>query len=234
MERDVIKKLLSINGHFYSRFADEFSDTRFQPQPGFFQLAEILPHPCHSLLDVGCGNGRLGRFLQSSDRVDLYTGIDSSEKLLCIAREGVKGEFHLRELSEGSCLVNLDSYEVICCLATLQHIPGSDNRKRLVSEFVEHLDFEGIIILSTWQFPDSHRQMKKVVDWSSINIDSEDVEDNDYLLTWGGNDSALRYVAYIDKSEISAMAESAGVEVSAHFRSDGREGDLNLYSVLKR
>ncbi len=234
MERDVIQKLLSINSRFYSRFADEFSDTRYQPQPGFSQLAEILPHPCQSLLDVGCGNGRLGRFLQASDKVILYTGIDSSERLLSIARENVKGEFHLRELSEANCLRKLGSYQVVCCLATLQHIPGIDNRKRLVREFVDHLSLDGIIFLSTWQFPDSQRQMRKVVDWSSVNVNSEDIENNDYLLTWGGNDSALRYVAHIDESEINSLAESAGLMVSAQFRSDGREGDLNLYSVLKR
>jgi 2-polyprenyl-3-methyl-5-hydroxy-6-metoxy-1,4-benzoquinol methylase len=234
MERDVIQKLLSINSRFYSRFANEFSDTRYQPQPGFFQMAEILPDQCQSLLDVGCGNGRLGRFLQTSHKVKSYTGVDSSERLLSIARENVKGEFHMRELSEANCLGKLGSYEVVCCLATLQHIPGIDNRKRLVREFVEHLNLEGIIFLSTWQFPDSQRQMRKVVDWSSVDVNSDDVENNDYLLTWGGNDSALRYVAHIDESEINTLAESAGLTVSAHFRSDGREGDLNLYSVLER
>jgi tRNA (uracil-5-)-methyltransferase TRM9 len=234
MEKEVIQKLLNINRVFYDQFADEFSETRYHPQPGFAQLSTFLPRPCQSLLDVGCGNGRLGRFLAGEGVIQRYTGIDSSSTLLEIARNFVSGEFWQRELSDSGSLSGLGHFDAVCCLAVLQHIPGKLNRERLLREFVEHLDLGGVIILSTWQFPDSERQLRKVVDWSKASLGREDVESNDYLMTWGTNADALRYVSHIDSDAVNSLADSAGLDVVAQYRSDGREGDLNLYSVLSR
>jgi hypothetical protein len=39
-------------------------------------------------------------------------------------------------------------------------------------------------------------------------------------------------VAYIDESETAAMAETAALQILAQFRSDGREGNLNLYTIF--
>jgi hypothetical protein len=79
---------------------------------------------------------------------------------------------------------------------------------------------------------DSERQRRKVVDWERAGLTAADVEANDYLLTWRGGGFGLRYVAFVDAAEITALAEAAGLHVEAQFRSDGREGDLNLYTVM--
>ncbi|HET6445602.1 MAG TPA: class I SAM-dependent methyltransferase [candidate division Zixibacteria bacterium] len=234
MESEVTQKLLNINRLFYDQFAYEFAETRYHPQPGFAQLSTFLPRPCQSLLDVGCGNGRLGRFLAGEGVIQKYTGIDSSSTLLEIARNSVEGEFWLRELSDPGCLAGLGHYDAVCCLAVFQHVPGKSNRERLLREFVDHLDPGGVIILSTWQFPGSERQFKKVVDWSNASLHIEDVEPNDYLMTWGTTADALRYVSHIDSDAVISLADSAGLVVVTQYRSDGREGDLNLYSVLSR
>jgi tRNA (uracil-5-)-methyltransferase TRM9 len=230
--RDVIQKLLTINRRFYAQFAGEFADSRQQPQPGFHKLAALLPQPCRSLLDVGCGNGRLGRFLLQEGFIQAYSGVDSSSELIEIAKQSIDGEFWLRELSEADCLHELGRYDALCCLATLQHIPGRSNRVRLLREFALHLNEHSQIFLSTWQFLDSRRQVKKIVDWSSVSLRPEDVEAEDYLMTWKRGGTALRYVAYIDAEEIASLASSAGLRVVYQYRSDGKEGDLNLYSVL--
>lgn len=234
IDDEVIQQLLSVNSRFYDQFAREFADSRQQPQPGFGRLAGMLPQPCRSLLDVGCGNGPLGRFLLEEGFIQSYTGVDSSSELLHLAKQTIAGEFWLRELSEAGCLRDLGMYDAVCCLATLQHIPGRSLRERLLQEFAEHLNEGGLIFLSTWQFLDSHRQMRKIVDWSEVSLSQEDVETNDFLLTWQRGGYALRYVAYIDAGKISSLADSAGLKVVSQYRSDGREGDLNLYSVLGR
>ncbi len=234
IEDEVVQQLLSINKRFYGQFAGEFAETRQQPQPGFHQLAGILPQSCRSLLDVGCGNGRLGRFLFQEGFIQAYTGVDSSSELLDIAKESIAGDFWLRDLSEVGCLHDLGRFDAVCCLATLQHIPGRSNRERLLQEFAEHLNEGCHIFLSTWQFLDSHRQIRKIVGWSAVSLKPEDVELNDFLLTWQRGGYALRYVAYIDASEIISLADSAGLKVVSQYRSDGKEGDLNLYSVLGR
>jgi 2-polyprenyl-3-methyl-5-hydroxy-6-metoxy-1,4-benzoquinol methylase len=160
--------------------------------------------------------------------------LDSSDELLAIAQANVNGTFIQRDLAEDGCLDGLGNFDVVCCLATLQHIPGVDNRGRLVRDLSEHLNPDGALILSAWQFPDSARQMRKVVDWSTVGLAKSDVEKSDYLMTWGGNETALRYVAYIDRREIAEHAAAADLQVKDQFRSDGREGDLNLYAILRR
>ena len=233
MDSEVSRRLLEINREFYDRFADDFSATRFQPQPGYGELAEYLPNPCPRLLDAACGNGRLGTFLQERDKIRHYVGVDSSSRLLEVAKSRVAGEFFLRELAEPGPLRGLGRFDAICCLAALQHIPGLENRSRLMQEFVGHLDRGGRVIISTWQFLDSPRQMKKVVEWQKVSLSPEDVEADDYLMTWGGDETAIRYVSYIDHDQVSYLSKSAGLRIVHQFRCDGKEGDLNLYSVLE-
>lgn len=232
MNDDVAERLISINRSFYDQFASEFAETRTRPQPGFQKLAVALPRSCRSLLDVGCGNGRLGRYLFDRSAIQAYAGVDSSQNLLDIARKSAPGDYWLRELSEEACLLDLGNYDVIACLATLQHIPGRSNRQRLLGEFVDHLEGEGLVLLSTWQFLDSDRQKRKLADWSQIGLSKANVETGDYLIRWQRGGHALRYVAYIDAGNLSQMALSAGLKVLSQFRSDGKEGNLNLYSIL--
>jgi hypothetical protein len=79
---------------------------------------------------------------------------------------------------------------------------------------------------------ESSRQRRKIVDWSAAGLDAAQVEANDYLLTWQRGGKGYRYVAFIDAAETVEMAKTAGLRSLAQFRSDGREGDLNLYTVL--
>jgi hypothetical protein len=95
-----------------------------------------------------------------------------------------------------------------------------------------HLSEDGRIILSNWQFLDSERQRRKITDWGRIGLTEDEVDNNDYLLTWKRGGTGYRYVCFIDELETERLAETAGLRCLNQFRSDGREGDLNLYSIL--
>ena len=69
--------------------------------------------------------------------------------------------------------------------------------------------------------------------WSRIGLSADEVEKNDYLLSWQRSGYALRYVCYIDAEEMATLAKNAGLSVVSQFRSDGREGNLNLYTILQ-
>jgi SAM-dependent methyltransferase len=140
--------------------------------------------------------------------------------------------FLQRDLSGRDCLAGLGSYELVGCLATMQHIPGRHNRLRLLQEMAAHLAPDGRIVLSNWQFLDSERQRRKITPWQQAGVREADVEPNDFLLTWKRNGRGYRYVAFIDESETAELAKTAGLRCLAQFRSDGREGNLNLYTVL--
>jgi SAM-dependent methyltransferase len=244
MKPDVARRLVALNQAFYEQFAGPFADSRTRPQPGFTMLLPWLPFGAISVLDVGCGDGRFGRFLyeeierlgigdwRTRAEIQRYVGIDFSEGLLAIARESGPGEYQQRDLIQPGCLADLGRFDLIACLATLHHIPGYANRLQLMREMRAHLKPGGSLFLSTWQFLNSERQRRKLRDWSSVGLSAADVETGDYLLSWERGGQGLRYVALIDEAAVKQTAQEVGLTVQCQFRSDGREGDLSLYTVL--
>lgn len=233
MEEEIIRRLVDLNAAFYDQLAVPFSDSRSGPQPGYYRLLEHLPQGALSLLDVGCGNGRFGRFLRASGVRMRYVGVDFSPRLMETG-EDADALYYQRDLSCPDALTGLGSFDLISCLSTLQHIPGLANRIRLVMEMGACLQPGGRIILTNWQFLDNPRQRRKVRYWSEIGLSEKQVEANDYLLTWDRGGVGLRYVALIDQGATGILAEQAALHIIDQFRSDGREGDLNLYTILER
>ena len=232
MNGDVARRLVEINAEFYRRHAADFAETRRGFQPGFRELVQYIPIPKPVILDVGCGNGRFGRFVESLGVQMDYTGLDFSRPLLEVAGRET-GRFMERDLSQPGCLAGLDRYSLIVALSTIQHIPGTANRQRLLREMGAHLSADGHIVLANWQFLDNERQARKIRPWSEVGLRESDVESGDYLLSWGQGQPGLRYVAHLDEEAVAGLAQAAGLRIVRQFRSDGREGNLNLYSVLR-
>ncbi|MFA5821413.1 MAG: methionine biosynthesis protein MetW, partial [Candidatus Gracilibacteria bacterium] len=65
---------------FYTPIAPSFSRTRHSPWPEFDLLIPYLKTNS-TLLDLGCGNGRLYKFLQKHKKVR-YLGMDNNKALL--------------------------------------------------------------------------------------------------------------------------------------------------------
>ena len=232
MKDKVRQSLIKLNRDFYDQFARPFAESRAQPQPGFHRLLDYIRPEYGCLLDVGCGEGRFGRFLLSNVEPMKYTGVDFTAELLQYARAGLRGTFLVRDLSEPDCLDGLGKFDVIACLATLQHIPGQRWRSQLLAEMGAHLAENGRILLSNWQFLTSDRQRRKIMDWSEAGLSKEDVETNDYVISWQRDGLGFRYVAQLDETAIAGLAREANLNIIDQFRSDGREGDLNLYTIL--
>lgn len=232
MRDDVVQRLLDLNQEFYDAQADSFSGSRVTPQPGFAHLLPHLPQPCPRFLDVGCGNGRFAEFLQSHNRIGEFVGVDFSEELLANAAKNAEGTFYQRNLLAPGCLDGLGIFPAISCLAVLHHLPGKTNKVHLLQEIKEHLAENGRFLISNWQFMDSPRQRRKVQEWAEIGLTAADVEPNDYLLAWRRGGFALRYACHIDAEETAELAAAAGFSIVDQFRSDGKEGDLSLYTVL--
>lgn len=232
MREQIVQRLLNLNQEFYDAQADSFSSSRVSPQPGFTRLLPHLPQPCPRFLDVGCGNGRFAQFLQHHNRIGELVGVDFSEELLANAAQNASGTFYQRNLLEPGCLDGLGHFPAIACLAVLHHLPGKANRLQLLQEMKDHLAENGRLLISNWQFMDSPRQRRKVQPWSQLGLTTADLEPNDYLLAWQRGGFALRYACHIDAVETAELAAQAGLTIIDQFRSDGKEGDLSLYTVL--
>lgn len=234
MNADIQQKLININQQFYEKFASAFSQTRQNNNDGFVAILEMLPQPCHHLLDVGCGNGRFGQFLQQHQAVEAYSGVDFSQGLLDIAATTAPGHYYQRNLLQPNSLDGLPQFDTAVCLAVLHHIPGRLNRIRLLREIGDHLPPGGLLFVSTWQFATNVRQQRKICEWDQIGLTVDDVEPGDYLLSWQRGGTAYRYAAQINEIQMMGLAAAAGLTPLRQFRSDGREGDLSLYAVLQK
>lgn len=184
MSPELINRLAAINREFYQRFAEHFSSTRSTPWHGFAFVADSLPQPCERLLDVGCGDGRLGRYLLDAGKVAQYVGIDFSTALLDVGRDLETTTLLERNLLAPNPLDGLGTFDAIASIAVFHHIPSHANRVRLLREMGDHLNPSGRIILSTFQFMLSERLRSKIVDWGVVGMKSADLEPTDYLLDW--------------------------------------------------
>ena len=192
------------------------------------------------MLDLGCGNGRFLSFLAARGWSGAYTGADSSETLLDIARQttrgapGIEARFQLTDLLAPGWAAQFGNRpaDAIVCLAVLHHIPGKANRERFVSDCAALLAPGGRLIVSTWQFMESKRLRTRLLPWEAIGLQQEELEPGDYLLGWGQGMAGRRYCASIGEADLADLAAAAGLIPVSTFFADGLEGNLNLYVIF--
>jgi SAM-dependent methyltransferase len=240
VDREIAERLLALNRSFYSTLAAAFADSRPASDPA---VSRILPYIGQSarVLDLGCGNGRVARLLDEERPGCLYVGVDGVEELVAIAREQAKAlarthaSFHVLDVATPGWAANLPSqgFDCILALAVLHHIPGWERRVSLLREAAGTIRGDGVMIVSVWQFLDSARMRRKIRPWVEAGIDSELVDERDYLLDWKRGGRGLRYCHLVDEPELRALAAEAGLGVRETFRAGGREGNLSLFGVLR-
>ncbi|NOZ05567.1 MAG: class I SAM-dependent methyltransferase [Chloroflexi bacterium] len=241
MDEALVQRLLAVNRNLYTTLAGSFAATRFREQPGYHRLLAFVPRRS-VMLDLGCGNGRWATFLDGQGRQARYVGIDFSAEMIALARtqaesyDSVEARFVVADIAKPSWTKALprSSFDTISALAVLHHLPGAACRAALVRQIHELLVPGGLFIFSVWQFTATERMRRKIVPWGVIGVDEQAVEPQDYLLDWHAGGHALRYCHLIDEQEAAALAADARFTLLQSFRSDGREGNLSLYVVLRK
>ncbi len=231
MNKITIERLNQINREFYERTASSFDESRGEPWPGWNNLLPYLRSPL-SVLDVGCGNGRFGRFLADHLGIGLsYHGVDNNPTLLERARlslAGVPARLEIRDVithppAEGQ-------YDLVALFGVLHHVPGGEQRRAFIQTLAHRVAPGGYLAFAAWCFYEYERFRARVVPWP----DDLDVEPHDYLLDWRRGERALRYCHYVDEAEHADLIAASGLTEVITFRADGRTNDINRYSLLRR
>lgn len=253
MDRLTISRLNAINRRFYERCAASFDATRRRPWRGWRRVMahlEDLERP--SILDVGCGNGRFGRFAAKYLGRDIrYVGVDASRPLLELARR--RGEPAWRwlecDLVDAGMPAELDGerFDLVACFGLMHHLPGESTRRRLAGAFARSVAPGGMLALSFWQLGSDERFARRAVDPEDLEADRDgratppigsELEPNDYLLPWGGEPwrggAALRYCRHVDAAEAERLLRDLDLERVESFNADGESGAMNLYYVLRQ
>jgi len=235
-----VEQLLALNHQFYQTFALQFSATRLHLQPGVQYLLAKFPSNAN-ILDLGCGNGELAVTLENSNFKGQYIGCDISANLLNIAKSRVQTEYQYQFLlvdlaAPGwEALLPELSYNLILCFAVLHHLPGMILRRQFLST-IHHLlinnsEKQSAFVFSVWQFLNSPRLRSRIIPWSSIGLNDDDVDIGDYLLDWRQGGQGFRYVHHFSEAELQTLANETGFSVRHSFYSDGQGGKLGLYQV---
>jgi len=250
MDRETIEKLLALNRAFYAAFVRSFAASRPVSDPALTCILPYIPARA-SVLDVGCGNGRLAHLLDRERPGTTYLGVDAVSELVELARAqaahltAIAAEFHVADVARPGWGEGLgggrggkegregeEGFDCAVMLAVLHHIPTFDLRAQVLREIASLLKPGGLLILSTWQFLDSPRMRRKIVDWAEAGLAEEALEPGDYLLEWKRGGRGLRYCHLVDEAEAERLAAASGFRVRQAFRAGGREGDLSLIALL--
>lgn len=242
MNQQTALKLNKINNEFYQIVAPFFDSSRQYNWDGW-ERAEFVSvfkgMDNLKILDLGCGNGRYLKLINNYKLIIInYEGLDSSKELLNKAKE--------------SCLVNeakfenvdllLDNWEkgregkfnLVVAFGLLHHIPSEEFRKKFFERVFSVLEDGGYFVFTVWNFNGSERQKNKIADWSKVGIDEQEVDQNDYLLSWNRGVEAYRYAHAYTHKEIANLINNQELIITNYFKSDGKEGDLNTYYIVQK
>ncbi len=239
-------RLLALNRQFYADVAEPFHSTRRSWPQGNVRLLDSVPPAASErpvrVLDAGCGNGRFAAVLNSLGTRVRYTGVDANARLLELATDSTAGLAHVeadfvradltdpgwtRQLGDTPC------YDMVVCLSTLQHMPGSELRVCVLQSVAKLLAPGGRLAVSAWQFLTSPRLAARQIEWTAVGVDGQDMEAGDALLPWKQDVYAVRYVHQIDLPEMETLAAAAGLLIDQSYYADGKTGDLNLYAIMR-
>ncbi len=250
MKAEVAQRLIELNREFYQKLAQPFSASRGRLQPGVLRVLESVPAEAN-ILDLGCGNGGVARELARLGQSGRYLGLDFSQELLQVASSqagGLDAAFLKADLtsSDWNSKLPLSNFNFTLAFAVLHHIPSRELRLGFLRQVRGVLAPRkaggsktrpyngGQFIHSTWQFLNSPRLRARVQPWEGIGLAAGKVDQGDYLLDWRSGGQGLRYVHQFSEAELAELANECGFVVKETFLSDGKGGDLSLYSVWER
>lgn len=104
--------------------------------------------PGMTVLDVGCGNGRLTQLIPENCK---YLGIDFSQGLLELAKANYpKKKFIYGDVTDKESWQSISKYDAIFCVAVLHHIPDYQTQKMIMTELRKHWSEKGLLFVSVW------------------------------------------------------------------------------------
>lgn len=245
MNKQTFIQLNRLNQLFYNTLANSFSQTRSLPNTGWDKLIPYLhtiPNP--HILDLGCGNGRFLKWLQSYTDNVRYTGVDQSENLLNLTPQAStpSAQFIQADILTTLQTLNLSQQpSVITAFGLTHHIPGTLHRLSWFTQLARLLQPGGLLIYTNWQIYQDPRFSKARQTLNlpkyQLSISKSDLEAGDYILPWQDRTDIFRYVHIYSPSEnakIRSSLQKAGLSLLESYVSDGKTNNLNQYFIWEK
>lgn len=240
------RMLEEVNRRFYAERAADFDSSRTRPWQGWDRALEgVSSARPISVLDLGCGNGRLFAHVARAHALARYVGTDSCAALIELARAryaGANVQLEHAELfdEQGAPALPNERFDVVALMGVLHHVPGASARRALVREAFARVVSGGRLVLTVWRFERDSRLSRRTIAWQDARatlpelaaLDGAQLEPGDTLLAWNKGARGVRYCHAIDEAEIGGWLEELPA-CTTRFYADG-DGELNEYLVLER
>ncbi|MFQ6049433.1 MAG: class I SAM-dependent methyltransferase [Candidatus Paceibacterales bacterium] len=230
MDLNYANYLLEKTRQDYNLIAEEFSRTRQEILEEMKFLFEDYLMPGERVLDLGCGNGRWVKLFQQK-KVD-YIGIDSSEKLIEIAKTSYpQAKFQVAEALNLPFPNNF--FDKIYSIAVLHHIPSENLRIQFLKEAKRVLRPEGILILTVWRFHQK-KEIFLLFKYTILKlIGKSKLDFKDIFQPWGKK--IKRYYHWFSGKELRDLAKEAEFEIKEVGLVKNKKGNRqNIYLIAKK
>jgi len=237
MDKKYAEYLLVKTRQDYDKIAEEFSDSRAFLWKELAFLEKYI-NPGEKILDLGCGNGRLLGLLK--DKKIEYTGVDSSENLIRIAKDKYKEENAKFLVVEA---LNLPFYEnsfnKVFCIAVLHHIPSDEFRLKFLEEAKRVLKPKGLLILTVWNLIGRESTFWFLFKYTILKIfEKSKLDKKDIFYPWKNSEKKTvvqRYLHCFDKKELEKLTKKSGFHITeSGYLSRGDIKKANIYLIAEK
>lgn len=230
MNREYAEYLLNKTREDYNLIAEDFSRTREKPWEELKFLFDNYLIPGEKVLDLGCGNGRYFEFFKKRN-ID-YFGVDSSEKLIEIAKKrNPKARFQTADALNLPFPENY--FDKVYSVAVLHQIPSDEFRLQFLKEVKRVLKLGGLLILTVWKFhqPKERYLLFKYTILKLIRKSKLDWKD--IFEPWGKK--TKRYYHWFSENELRNSVKEAGFKIEKIGIVKNKKGNRqNIYLIAEK
>ncbi len=198
----------------YNKISEHFSQTRYKPWDEFKLFKEYI-RDGQKILDLGCGNGRLYKFLKDQNLNVDYYGLDNAEKLISICKEKypeVADRFKVGEIFK--LPYDESQFDVVICIATFHHLSDYTQRINTLEQVRRVLKPGGYLLMTNWHL--WHRPFLKYF-FSQFR---QKVSRKDLIFPWKSADGQVqcqRYYHAFTKGELKRLFKKSNFKIEKIF-----------------
>ena len=202
------------------------------------------------MLDLASGNLRFAAFLSDAyphQDATVYAVDDCADLALNYPNAHFQNLDIIACLLEGAPLAELidaPPCDVSVCFGFMHHVPGQENRARILESLLDKTKTGGFVIVSFWMFLNNETLAKKAAithaqALGALSLSETEIaalDEGDYFLGWKNTVDSYRYCHNFTAADIDALIASVEhrAQVAARFIADGRTNNLNAYVILQK